>query len=111
MATARNTSASRRLVNQKITQRIISLHKQGYVVDFQLGNHHNIICNDEEPYPVFRDFSIRIIDLCFDQLSNSYKYLHAIETECGKKGLLLADEPLTPPVLGARNAEFAFLMQ
>jgi len=111
MQIAGNTLARRRLVNHEITKRIISLHNQGYVVDFQIGRNRNIICNDEDPYPIFRDFTIKIIDLCFDQLSGSYKYLHAIETECGKKGLLLADEPLSPPVLEFRNADFAFLMQ
>lgn len=110
MAIAGNSFAKRRLVNHKITKHIITLHSQGYVADFQIGRNRNIICNDEEPYPIFRDFSIRIIDICFDQLSGSYKYLHTIETECGKKGLLLTDEPFSPPKLESRNADFAFLI-
>lgn len=46
----------KRFVNKKITRRIISLHDSGYTVDFQLRGLENIICDEDEPFPVYRDF-------------------------------------------------------
>lgn len=34
---------------------------------------------------------MRVIDQCFDQLSHCYKYIQTIESGCGKRGVLLAD--------------------
>ena len=98
MGTATKALAKRRLVNYEITKHIFLLHTQGYIVDFRLGENQNIICTEDEHHCIGGNFSIRIIDLCYDQFSKSYKYLHVVETECGLRGLLLSDEPLSPPV-------------
>lgn len=89
----------KRFVNKIITKRIISLHDMGYTVDFKLGEKDNDACIEEEHITVFREFSLMSSEICYDRFSRSYKYLHAIETPCGIKGLLLTEKQIIGAIL------------
>lgn len=77
-------------LNNALTSRVIDLHDQGYTDDF-LPVKDEFFClqNSENFSPA--DLNIQVVDQCFDQFSNTYKYIHTIETTNGNKGLLMAD--------------------
>jgi hypothetical protein len=78
-------------INNTITRKVIELHDCGYVFDFQLSDHQRILCLQENGYISIENVLVKLVDMGYDQLSDSFKYIHTIETCCGKKGLLLAD--------------------
>lgn len=88
MNAVKNTS---RKLNNALTQRVIDLHDQGYTNDFLPTPDHKFQCLQDSLDFSVEDLDIKIIDQQFDQLTNSYKYIHTIETINGHKGLLVTD--------------------
>lgn len=79
------------MINQKITNRLIKLHAKGYELDFCLTKKTHITClQNHEEFPCC-NVTVCVIDQVFDYLSRSFKYLHTVETGCGKKGILLME--------------------
>ena len=82
---------NKKLLNNALTSMVINLHDQGYTDDFLATKDEQLFCiQDCENYSL-ADLNIRVIDQGFDQFSNSYKYIHTIETCNGSKGLLFTD--------------------
>ncbi|WP_288879932.1 hypothetical protein [Pedobacter panaciterrae] len=86
----------RRLISPRLTFQIITLHENGYDLDFFLEKETGQI--KDEYGTSYNDFSSKLVDQCFDQLSGTYKYVHAVDTICGRKGLLIADEVFIFPL-------------
>ena len=78
-------------LNVLITNRIIELQHQGYLYDFTSVDKQRFLCLQDSLCFHTTDVSIKLIDQVYDQLSNSYKYIHAIETASGCKGLMLEE--------------------
>lgn len=94
------------LVNQRLTKRIIALHESGYVLDFRFEQTTGTICMEEVDYPLYENFHCCLVDQCFDEFSCSYRYLHTVETFCGRKGLLLSDRPMVFPKAAAEYVRY-----
>ncbi len=79
-------------LNSVITKRVIELQDQGYLYDFMFLGKQKFICLQDSVCFHAPDVSIKVIDQVYDQFSNCYKYIHAIETASGCKGVLLEEE-------------------
>ncbi|MES2650661.1 MAG: hypothetical protein V4663_02920 [Bacteroidota bacterium] len=79
-------------LNSVITKRVIELQDQGYLYDFMFLGKQKFICLQDSVCFHAPDVSIKVIDQVYDQFSNCYKYIHAIETASGYKGVLLEEE-------------------
>ena len=80
-----------RLVNHRLTRKLIDLHTRGYELDFDLLNNRCLICMQDGQCFSEDSATVRIVDQVYDFISDSYKYLHTVETACGKKGILLIE--------------------
>jgi hypothetical protein len=78
-------------INRDLALKVIELHNDGYDFDFSITPDRRIICMQDNRSFSPDEISIKVTDLNFDQLSNSYKYVHTVETCCGDKGLLIAN--------------------
>ncbi|RZJ23644.1 MAG: hypothetical protein EON51_01835 [Acinetobacter sp.] len=84
-------------VKSKLTEKIIEMHKKGYEYDFKVVDGPRVIClQDNVPFQNER-VQICVIAQCFDSIAKQFKYIHTIETACGRKGLLLDDKLFTSP--------------
>ena len=81
--------------NTRITKRIIELHEKGFLLDFHFLGERNFQCLQAEGNFLAEDLCITVIDQVFDQFSRTFKYIHAIETSNGYKGVLLSEEICT----------------
>jgi hypothetical protein len=86
-------------LNHVITSRVIDLHGQGYTDDFLPTDNHHFLCLQNSENFDIANLQINVIDQGFDQLTNTYKYIHTIETDNGSKGLLITDFICKPPLL------------
>jgi hypothetical protein len=84
-------------LNHTITARVIDLHGKGYTDDFLPAKDQTLMCIQNSENFAMADLHIKVIDQGFDQLTNTYKYIHTIETVNGDKGLLIADFICTTP--------------
>jgi hypothetical protein len=78
-------------LNNTLTNRVIDLHDQGYTDDFLSVKNERFVCLQNSEDFSLADLNIKVIDQGFDQFSQTYKYIHTIETVNGSKGLLVAD--------------------
>ncbi|MBS1522489.1 MAG: hypothetical protein JST50_15930 [Bacteroidetes bacterium] len=85
-----------RMVNSSLAHRVIELHDDGYELDFRLAGEREIVCLQDNRKFGFRDVLVKIIDQVFDYMSNTYKYVHTIDTCCGCKGLLVIESIVIP---------------
>jgi hypothetical protein len=84
-----------RKMNGSLTRKLIELHDKGYVNDFLLTAKKNLLCiQDEVIFPI-EHAAVRLVYLGYDHLTNSFKYIHTIDTGTGEKGVLLADSIFT----------------
>jgi hypothetical protein len=98
MNSLRNTA---RKVNNALTMSVIDLHDKGYTNDFlPMHNQHFLCLQDSLDFAV-EDLNIEVIGQEYDQLTNSYKYIHTIEAINGAKGLLVTDSICTKGFLAA----------
>lgn len=82
---------SPRKLNNAITQQVIALHDKGYTNDFLPTANRTLLCVQDSIDFSVEDLDIQVIDQQFDQLSQTFKYIHTIEAINGSKGLLIAD--------------------
>ena len=80
-----------RLVNHRLTRKLILLHNAGYDLDFILLSNHRLLCVQDEQCYSESILTIKTVDQVHDCITNSFKYLHTVETACGKKGILLIE--------------------
>ncbi len=78
-------------VSCAMTRKVIDLHNQGYVYDFLITVDKIVMCIQDDQHYSNRDLIIRLTDICFDEISKSFKYIHTVETYCGRRGLLVAN--------------------
>jgi len=78
-------------MNHLITKRVIELQDQGYLYDFMVLGKQKFLCLQDSVCFHAPDVSIKVVDQVYDQFSNCYKYIHAVETATGHKGLLLEE--------------------
>ncbi|WP_162996334.1 hypothetical protein [Mucilaginibacter celer] len=79
-------------MNRTLTKWVIDLHGKGYTDDFLQVNNQRLRCiQNSEDFPI-TDLNIKVIDQGFDQLTQTYKYIHTIETMDGGKGLLVVED-------------------
>jgi hypothetical protein len=79
-------------MNHLLTMMIIAFHEKGFTEDFLIAEEKSCLCLPCEESPVFPFFTVLCITQGFDQLTGCYQYIHAIETHCGIKGLLLSNQ-------------------
>jgi hypothetical protein len=79
-------------MNRLLTRMIIELHEKGFTEDFIIAEERCSLCLSCNKNPVFSFFTILFITQGYDQLTGCYQYVHAIETHCGIKGLLLSNQ-------------------
>jgi hypothetical protein len=79
-------------MNHLLTRMIIELHEKGFTEDFLIAEERSSLCLSSGKSPVFPYFTILFITQGYDQLTRCYQYVHAIETHCGIKGLLLSNQ-------------------
>ena len=82
------------MTNQLLTKMIIALHENGFTDDFFVHDASDILGSVLSPGTIYPFFTVVLINQVFDELTNTYKYIHAIETICGRKGLLLSADLL-----------------
>ncbi|WP_162996265.1 hypothetical protein [Mucilaginibacter celer] len=80
--------------NGLLTKMIIYLHEHGYTEDFCFSDRLNVISPLSDPAMIIPHFEILLINQVYDELTHSHKYIHAIASDCGMRGLLLADKCL-----------------
>jgi hypothetical protein len=80
-----------RLVNHQLTCRLFNLHAIGYEFDFNLLNNRDLLCVQDNQCFAEENVTVKVIDQVYDFITDSYKYLHTVETVCGKKGILLIE--------------------
>ncbi|SFH34858.1 hypothetical protein [Pedobacter insulae] len=85
----KSTLSKVKKMNGLITNRIIELQDQGYLYDFMSVGKQQFLCLQDSVCFHAPDVSIKLIDQLYDQVDKCYKYMHAVETASGCKGLLL----------------------
>jgi hypothetical protein len=86
------TSFSKRKINFSLTERVKQLHSEGYVYDFAINASKDFFCIQNNATVDSRAVTVKLVDQIYDQLFRNYKYIHAIETDTGEKGILLSPE-------------------
>jgi hypothetical protein len=82
-------------LNGVIAKKVIELQGQGYLYDFMSLGKQKFLCLQDSVCFHSPDVSIKVVDQVYDHFSNCYKYIHAVETATGHKGLLLEEEIYT----------------
>jgi hypothetical protein len=78
-----------RTVNRELTRLIIKYHEQGYTEDFYINSQNRLLYSQSDAGVCYPWFTLTIVNQCYDSLTQGYKYIHAVETLCGVKGLLI----------------------
>ena len=81
-------------VNHALTNQIIKLHESGYTEDFVTRRTNGQLFLISEDQEVVSDFHISLINQFYDRLHFKFIYLHAIETNCGQRGIALSSDLL-----------------
>ena len=80
-----------RLVNKELTHRLMKLHADGYHLDFCMTCNEYLTCvQNQERFPC-ENIIIKVVDQVYDFLTNSFKYVHTVDTACGCKGIMLIE--------------------
>lgn len=87
----------KRKLNSLMTKRVIELQAKGFDFDFILLSNNYLMCLQNNYTFSFQSFSIMLVDQVYDDLCESYKYIHAIETSSGERGVLLTDDIIYLP--------------
>jgi hypothetical protein len=82
-------------LNISITQRIVDLHEQGYIYDFDVENISQLICLQSGQVFLRQETLIELIDLDYNEIDKAFTYIHSVDTFYGYKGLLLAGQILS----------------
>ena len=79
-----------RFLNSSVTKKIMDLQGRGYEYDFNVAG-TNLICLQDDAVFSFDSVTVNLIDIEYDQIDLTYKYLHTVETHSGDRGILLSD--------------------
>ncbi|MBL4677320.1 MAG: hypothetical protein JKY70_14110 [Mucilaginibacter sp.] len=87
---ARNHSSFRvSLFNAALTKKLFKLHASGYDLDFEYAGGPLITCVQDGAQFVGDAVLVILADIVFDRDDHSYKYVHTIDTGCGRKGIMI----------------------
>ncbi len=78
-------------LNSSLTRKVISLHQNGYTTDFFRINKEQLQCLQTGEMFRIGELQIYLIDCEYDLLTQSYQYIHTVETEIGYSGLLITN--------------------
>ncbi|OOQ59774.1 hypothetical protein [Mucilaginibacter pedocola] len=96
-------------VNSCLTRRVIGLHQAGYTEDFYVATNGNIRCLQNGECFNLDALQICLVDCDYDLLTNTYKYIHTIDTETGCRGLLVINGILPLSASATVNSNFISL--
>ena len=89
-------------INVDLTRIVINLHAGGYIFDFQDLGTQFVCLQNNGSFPA-SDVQISIAGHYYDQLSKSFKYVYAIDTNSGLKGLILSNNFLACKIIPTKN--------
>jgi hypothetical protein len=72
-----------------LTRRVAELHARGYDHDFSLTGNQQLFCVQTSNVYLPEATSVKLIDQAYDHLYKHYKYIHAVESDSGERGILL----------------------
>jgi len=81
-----------RKVNGSITNKVIELHNDGYIFDFLILDQLEVLCLQDNKRIPREHVLVKVQGQGYDLFSHTFKYIHTIETTCGKRGLLLTEQ-------------------
>jgi hypothetical protein len=80
-----------RLVNKELTSKLIKLHSKGYDLDFYMNRCDHLVCvQSGEEFPC-ACIMVQLVDQIYDFITNSFKYVHTVDTVCGRKGIMVME--------------------
>lgn len=91
----KNNDKRNRRLNGSITKRVIDLHNKGYHFDFLMLEDRILVCAQNNERLPAHAVQIQVVDQGYDQLTQSFKYIHTIDTGNGDLGVLLMDRIFT----------------
>jgi hypothetical protein len=80
-------------INVDVTLVVISVYAGGYILDFQDVDSQFVCLQNNRFFPA-AGLQISIAGHYYDQLSKSFKYVYADDTNSGVKGLMLSNKSL-----------------
>ncbi|MDN3548866.1 hypothetical protein [Mucilaginibacter aquaedulcis] len=86
--------------NASLTKMIINLHSMGFTEEFYLQDAKVFIFSTTAAEESISSFEVLLINQVFDEFCGGYKYIHAIESDSGIRGLLLMEECLFASACG-----------
>jgi hypothetical protein len=78
-------------IKADLTRIVINLHAGGYIFDFHDMDSQLVCLQNNRSFPA-TGVQISIAGHYYDQLSKSFKYVYAIDTNSGLKGLMLSNK-------------------
>jgi len=78
-------------IKADLTHIVINLHSGGYIFDFHDMDSQLICLQNNRSFPA-ADVQISMAGDYYDPLSKSFKYVYAIDTYSGLKGLMLSNK-------------------
>jgi len=80
-----------RVAKNALSKIIISLHTQGFILDYTIHEHHLLLCIQDNTELSFQLANVRLISQYYDRKNSCFTYIHTVEAPCGSRGLLLSD--------------------
>lgn len=84
-----------RKLNFSLTKRVIELHAKGYHFDYLVLHNGQLLCIQNSLAIPVNAVHINVIDQVYDQLSQSFKYIHTIDTGDGEMGVMVTEAIVT----------------
>jgi hypothetical protein len=97
-------------INKDLTLMVISLHAGGYIFDFQDMDSQFVCLQNNHSFPA-AGVQISTAGHSYDQLSKSFKYVYAIDTNSGLKGLMLSNNPSIVKQVPAKKLPIRFVSE
>ena len=84
-----STESNNRKFNCSLTRKVIELHAKGYHYDFFVLGNRQLLCVQNNHAIPLASVHIEVVDQCYDQLSQSFKYIHTVDTGNGEMGVMV----------------------
>jgi len=93
-----------RLVNKQLTRQLIKLHSLGYDLDFYMNSNNHLTCIQNGEQFSCECIIVKLVNQVYDFTANAFKYVHTVDTACGRKGIMLMagiyDLQIQPTIAG-----------
>jgi hypothetical protein len=84
-----------RKLNFGLTRRLIELHAKGYHFDYFVMHKGQLSCIQNSLAIPINAVHINVVDQVYDQLDQSFKYIHTIDTGNGEMGVMVTEAIVT----------------